>query len=122
MRIFLKVEYAKEMFHHCIKFFLIIIIRLLVIKTAFIAQKMIFIIAVYDLSNKISASIFITFLLFIFYMYYMNYLPALKCFPRYQNDGRQHCMQIFFVFIFFLTKIIYIHVLLLYLPNSLCCL
>lgn len=121
MRIFLKVEYAKEMFHHCIKFFLIIIIRLLVIKTAFIAQKMIFIV-VYELSNKISASIFITFLLFIFYMYYMNYLPALKCFPRYQNDGRQHCMQIFFVFIFFLTKIICIHVLLLYLPNSLCCL
>lgn len=65
---------------------------------------MIFIIAVYDLSNKISASIFITFLLFIFYMYYMNYLPALKSFPDTKMTGDNTACKYFLYLFFFLQK------------------
>lgn len=43
------------------------------------------------------------FLLYFYYLFLLDLLHVLSvCSPRYQNDGRQHRMQIIFCIIFFL--------------------
>lgn len=90
---------------------LIIIIRFLVIKTAFIAQKMVFIIVIYELSNKISESIFIIFLLLCF-----RFITCVICLLSPIPKWRETTLHAnIFLYYFFLKNIIF----LLYLPNSL---